>query len=109
MNPKRAIIALVVLAVATGPVPAQEKQPLEPQRIPPSGEMLGRNCITCHGQGAAGEGAIPSLKALSVEQIVADMRDFRSGKRRGTIMNRIAEGYSADEDQRVAQYLTSLK
>jgi len=109
MNAMRTLVLAAILAVAAGGAPAQEKQPLQAQRIPPSGAMLGRNCITCHGQGAAGEGAVPALRSLSVDAIVAEMRDFRSGKRRGTIMNRIAEGYSPDEDRLVAQYLTSLR
>ena len=102
----RAVILTVVLASTATAAAAQI---LGPQRIPPSGEMLGRNCIICHGQGAAGEGAVPALNSLSAEQIATAMSDFRSGKRRGTIMNRIAAGYSADEDQRVAQYLAALK
>jgi sulfide dehydrogenase cytochrome subunit len=109
MSTIRTLVLAAVLAVAAGGALAQEKQPLEPQRIPPSGAMLGRNCITCHGQGAAGEGAIPALRSLSAEAIVAAMRDFRSGKRRGTIMNRIAAGYSPDEDRLVAQFLSSLR
>jgi cytochrome subunit of sulfide dehydrogenase len=101
--------AIVVTAVLAGAATAATAQTLGPQRIPPSGEMLGRNCLVCHGQSAAGEGSVPALRLLTAEQIVAAMGDFRSGKRLGTIMNRIAEGYSPDEDQRVAHYLAGLK
>jgi sulfide dehydrogenase cytochrome subunit len=101
--------AIVLAATLAGMASGTAAQAVEPQRNPPSGEMLARNCITCHGQAAAGEGAIPALRSLTADQIATAMRDFRSGKRRGTIMNRIAEGYSTDEDQRIGQYLATLK
>jgi sulfide dehydrogenase cytochrome subunit len=102
------VAAVVVTMPAFSPAIAQNAN-IETTLPPPSGETLGLNCVTCHGPAAKGEGAIPPLNTLTPEQITSAMQAFRTGARQATIMNRIAQGYSAEEDERVAHYLSGLK
>lgn len=54
---------------------------------------LGRVCAGCHGEKGEGGGSIPSLEGKSGAELMIALRDFRSGKRKGTVMNRIVQGY----------------
>jgi sulfide dehydrogenase cytochrome subunit len=75
----------------------------------PSGQMLANTCVGCHGNKGESKGAAPSINNLSAEQIVQVMQDYRSDKRPGTIMNRIAKGYSDEELKAMADYFASSK
>jgi sulfide dehydrogenase cytochrome subunit len=66
-----------------------------------------QSCLSCHNT-RADAGALPSLANQDSSTIANMMAEFRSGQRHGTIMNRIAKGYSdadikalADEIARV--------
>jgi sulfide dehydrogenase cytochrome subunit len=54
-------------------------------------------------------GTIPSINQLSADAIVAALKAFKSGERPGTVMDRIAKGYTDEEIQRIADYFQSLK
>jgi cytochrome c553 len=41
--------------------------------------------------------------------IVTAMQDFRSGKRAGTVMDRIAKGFTDDEIQAIAAWFAGQK
>lgn len=75
----------------------------------PSGQMLANTCTGCHGNNGESKGAAPSIGGLSAEQLDQAMLDYKSDKRPGTIMNRIAKGYSDEEIKAMAEYLASLK
>ncbi|HYM30143.1 MAG TPA: c-type cytochrome [Candidatus Cybelea sp.] len=74
-----------------------------------SGPMLAQNCLACHGSRGQGQGAIPKIAGMSAADILTALHDFRTGKRSATIMRRVAEGYTPDEDERLAAYLATLK
>lgn len=63
-------------------------------------------CLACHGTGDAKK-AFPDLSQFDAAMIVESMAQFRSGARGGTIMNRIAKGYSDDESRAIAQELVA--
>lgn len=73
------------------------------QAAPPPGAL---GCAGCH-QGAGT--ALPSLAALSAEDITAAMQQFRSGARPSTLMGRLAKGFSEEETRAIAAWLAATK
>jgi cytochrome subunit of sulfide dehydrogenase len=61
-------------------------------------------CSGCHG-GPRLETAIPPIRGRGAAEIVAAMRQFRSGERPSTVMGRITKGFSDDEIQAIAASL----
>lgn len=63
------------------------------------------SCLSCHGGGAATDGAFPDLGSLPAQAIEEALAAYRSGARDGTVMPRIARGFSADEARVLARAL----
>ncbi len=59
--------------------------------------MLANPCAGCHGTDGVSPGSIPPLNGLSSKYIASSMQDFKTGQRKGTVMNRIAKGYTDEE------------
>jgi len=55
------------------------------------------SCLGCHTASAAVETPVPPLTGLPAPRTAEAMRAFRSGQRPGTIMPRLAKGFSDDE------------
>ena len=70
--------------------------------------MLANACAPCHGTDGMSPGAIPALSGKSADYIVQRMLEFRAGARQGTVMNRIAKGYTDAEIAAVAQHFAVL-
>lgn len=66
-------------------------------------------CAGCHGVGSLGAGDIVALAGRPKEEIAAAMAAFRSGERQGTIMGRIARGYSEAEIAAIATALAAAR
>lgn len=92
-----ALLAASVCAALSAPAQAQ------------SGQAMAQTCYVCHGPGAKGAGPIVSLVGLPKEHVARQMADFKADKRPGTIMNRIAKGYSDEQLALIAEYLATLK
>lgn len=60
----------------------------------PSPDALAVACSSCHGVDGKSTTAIPAIAGTSAADLMAALTAFRSGERTGTIMNRIAKGYS---------------
>lgn len=71
--------------------------------------MLANPCAGCHGPDGDSPGSIPALNNLSAKYISISMKAFKSDQRSGTIMNRIAKGYSDKEIDLMAQYFEDVK
>lgn len=71
------------------------------------GAVLAAPCASCHGPGGRSPGAIPPLATLAAEDIARFLTEFRSGAREGTVMNRIARGYDAEEIAAIAAYFAA--
>jgi sulfide dehydrogenase cytochrome subunit len=80
----------VCLALVAFPAAAAEA----PGVIAPPGAS---SCSGCHAASAAVETPVPRLAGLPAPRIAEAMRAFRAGTRPGTIMPRIARGFSDDE------------
>lgn len=74
-----------------------------------SGMAVGVTCAGCHGTDGVSKGAAPSLAGLPAKHLYASMAAFKSGKRPGSIMPRIAKGYSDAELHNVAKYFAAMK
>ncbi len=68
-------------------------------------ERLASPCQGCHGQdGANGQGMPPLRNTRGVAEFAALLRDFRAGSQPGTVMGRIARGYTDDEIAVLARF-----
>jgi cytochrome subunit of sulfide dehydrogenase len=84
--------AAVLVSIATAAAGTPE---------PPVGAAA---CSGCHPASAAVETSVPVLAGRKAEDIVAQMRAFRSGQRQATVMDRIAKGYSDPEVEAIAAW-----
>ncbi len=70
---------------------------------------LAGNCTTCHGPDGRTVGETPELAGLSPAYFVEQIALFRDGKRKGTIMNQIAKGYTEAEIAALADWFSRQK
>ena len=70
--------------------------------------MLANPCAGCHGTDGNSPGAIPALNNLSSKYILISMKAFKSDQRQGTVMNRIAKGYTDQEIELMADYFEGV-
>ncbi len=68
-----------------------------PAEAPERGFGLAAACFGCHGTDGVSRGAIPSLAGRSERFLLLALGEYRSGASSGTVMNRIARGYSDEE------------
>lgn len=88
---------LLVLALCVGTASAGRAD------VAPPGASA---CSGCHGP-AAGPSVGPSIAGRPAAETVALMEEFRSGARAGTVMPRIAKGFTAQETQAIAAWWAS--
>ena len=73
------------------------------------GYMLASSCAACHGPDGQSPGAIPSLYGKDKEYVATALKEFKSGERSATVMNRLAKGYSDDEIDIIAGWFAARK
>jgi cytochrome c553 len=73
---------------------------------PPAGAA---SCTGCHPASARVSSPVPRLAGNDRAAIVKAMQDFRSGQRAGTVMDRIAKGFTDDEIQAIAAWYAAQK
>jgi len=68
---------------------------------------LAATCANCHGTDGKGvvDGGMPLINNLTSEQILTQMKAFKSGAREGTIMPQLAKGYSDEQLETIANQL----
>jgi len=74
-----------------------------------NGPLLAQACLGCHGPSAGGQYAVPAISGRPAAELVAQMMQFRANERPGTIMGRIARGYTSEEIAAVAAYLAQIR
>jgi cytochrome subunit of sulfide dehydrogenase len=67
------------------------------------------SCSGCHSPTAAESATPPRLVGRDPEKIVAALAEFRSGQRKGTIMDRIVKGFTPEEIQAIAVWYGAQK
>jgi cytochrome subunit of sulfide dehydrogenase len=74
---------------------------------------LGRNlaaaCASCHGTNGVSQPGMPSLAGQQRAYLVQQLQDFRTGKRAATIMHQISKGYTDEQIEALAGYLSGQK
>jgi cytochrome subunit of sulfide dehydrogenase len=96
MNATRIIVAAAVILTA-GTAYAAE--------APPGAA----SCSGCHAAGPNVQTPVPPLNGRPAADIVSQMAAFKSGERKGTIMDRIAKGFSDDETRAIAAWYEQQK
>ena len=93
----RCLIAAVSILVSTGIAPAAD--------APPGAA----SCTGCHAANSRIETPVPPLAGKSAAEIASQMAAFKSGERKGTIMDRIAKGFSEEETRAIAAWYEQQK
>jgi cytochrome subunit of sulfide dehydrogenase len=65
------------------------------------------SCSGCHAESAKVQSPVPPLRGRT--DIAEAMRAFRSGERPGTVMDRIAKGFSDSETAAIAAWFAAQK
>lgn len=66
-------------------------------------------CSGCHASNPRVETPVPPLTGRPAADIAKEMIAFKSGERKGTIMDRIAKGFSDVEIQAIAAWYAGQK
>src|SRR5262245_15051009 len=74
--------------------------------IPPPGAA---GCSGCHPAGRGVETQVTRLNGRNPADIITAMQEFRSGQRPGTVMDRIAKGFTDDEIKAIAAWYAKQK
>ena len=67
------------------------------------------SCSGCHSTGASVQTPVPRLIGRPAAEIVAAMQGFRTGQRPGTVMDRIAKGFSEAETVALAAWYAAQR
>ena len=97
MHATRMIVAAVAVLASAGIAQAAD--------VPPGAA----SCSGCHAASPGVQTPVPPLAGRPAEEIVSQMAAFKSGERKGTIMDRIAKGFSDDEVRAIAAWYQSQK
>ncbi len=73
---------------------------------PPAGAAA---CSGCHPASTRVTSPVPRLAGRDSAAIVKAMQDFRTGVRTGTVMDRIAKGFTDEEIQAIAAWYATQK
>jgi cytochrome subunit of sulfide dehydrogenase len=66
-------------------------------------------CTGCHPVSRAVEGPFTRLSGRNVAELVRAVQEFRTGERPGTVMDRIAKGFTDDEIKAIAAWYAAQK
>jgi cytochrome c553 len=92
-----------VLAVVAVWAPASNAQDANSVR------GIAATCANCHGTDGRSAGTVPGLAGVDKGHIVAQMQDFKTGKRPSTIMQQLAKGYTDAQIEQVAAYFAAQR
>jgi cytochrome subunit of sulfide dehydrogenase len=73
---------------------------------PPPGAAA---CSGCHPAKTGVNTPVPRLSGRAATDIVTQMQEFRSGQRPGTVMDRLAKGFSDEEVQAIAAWYAAQR
>lgn len=91
----------VLLAYATALI-----QPVQAIELDTS--LIAAPCKNCHAPRPDDQYAIPPIQGQDQKSIAAKLRGFKQEELIGTVMNRIAKGYSDAEIMALAEYFSAL-
>lgn len=102
---------VVGLALCISQAAYAEEKKAKPELLTgASAEMLSNTCAGCHGpDGASGGPATPTIAGISSEYFAEVMEGYKDDSIKGTIMNRIAKGYSSEEIALMGEHFAGKK
>jgi len=71
--------------------------------------LAAQGCVGCHGVRGTGFDPTPRIAGRPASEISAQMQAFASNQRAGTIMGRIARGYTEADIAAIAAYFSTQK
>jgi cytochrome c553 len=92
--------AALVAALATAATPAAAQDSLRAR-------SLAATCANCHGTNGQARGDMKPLAGMSVEKLLAQIADFKSGAQPATIMHQISRGYTDEQLRLIAAYFAA--
>ena len=90
-------LAAAVMAGGVAPAAAQGA----------AASLAAQGCLGCHGPNGEGQDAIPGIAGRPAAGTEAVLKAFRANERPGTIMGRIARGYTDAEIAAVAAFFAT--
>lgn len=103
--------AVASVAAAT-PVPATDAgAPASPAANPAAthGRVIAATCASCHGTLGVSHSPIPGLAGLDKAYFVKQMKAFKDGSRKATVMHQHAVAYTDDEIEQMAAIFAAVK
>jgi len=70
----------------------------------PAGNVMADACAGCHGTDGQSLGAMPAFNTKSAAELKKMLRDYKSGAREATVMDRITKGYSDAQLDAIVDY-----
>jgi cytochrome c553 len=92
------LVALVILCMSTSMASAID--------VPPAGAAA---CSGCHPMSRWAGTPFTRLVGRNAAEIVTALQEFRTGQRPGTVMDRIAKGFTDDEIKAIAAWYAAQK
>lgn len=77
-------------------------------QTPPPGRLLASNCFQCHGTNGKGPG-FETLAGKSASEIFRELKEMQAGKEGNGIMTKHAFGYSDEQLQALAAWLSTQR
>lgn len=66
--------------------------------------VMADSCSGCHGTDGQSLGAMPAFNTKSADELKKMLRDYRSGAREATVMDRIMKGYTEAQLEAIVDY-----
>jgi cytochrome c553 len=77
---------------------------------PNAARNLAASCSICHGtNGISVNNIPPSLAGMNKDVLLQTLKDFKEGRRTGTIMHQHAKGYTDQQLELIAGYFAAVK
>jgi cytochrome subunit of sulfide dehydrogenase len=96
-TPISAAVAVILASIAS------------PASAAPAAPAGASSCTGCHAANPGVDSPIPRLNGRGAAETAAQMREFKTGQRKGTVMERLAKGYSDAEIQAIAEWYAQQK
>jgi sulfide dehydrogenase cytochrome subunit len=97
-----AIVVALHAAATSAPAMAQGSDP-------DAARNLAATCAMCHGTGGVSQGVVPSLAGTARDDLAMKLKEYKAGKRAGTIMPQLAKGFSDEQIELVAGWFAAQK
>ena len=68
---------------------------------------IAASCAACHGTNGVSAGVVPSLAGAPKSELASKLRDYKAGRREGTIMPQLAKGYTDEQIELAATWFAA--